>query len=179
MYSSPDNILSGYEQGIGLNATLWSFNINGSFYKGHFDKFSDSKSTINARDYLSYRLTSYVYAPLFKEKVNVFAFFNYDGINRSAETKTYSPLVYGLGAQQNIKNHSFGFFYLLPFSKELVYSKAVTNTPIIYARNTNSFETKWFVQIMYSYKFNKGRAIKKTEMKTEVESDTKGGGLGR
>jgi len=179
LYNSPDNILSGYEQGIGLNATIAVFNINGSFYKGHFNEYSDSISTIEPRDYLSFRLNSYVYAPLFKKKLNAFAFINYNGVNITAQTKTYSPLIWGFGAQQNIKNHTIGCFYLLPLSKELVYSKTITETSDIYAKNVNSFDASWFIQVMYSYKFNKGRSVKKTERKGEVESDTKGGGLGR
>jgi hypothetical protein len=80
---------------------------------------------------------------------------------------------------ENIKNHSFGFFYLLPFSKELVFSKNIVETPYIYSRSVNSFDAAWFIQVIYSYKFNKGRSIKKTDRKGEVESDTKQGGLGR
>lgn len=179
IFKKPDNILTGYEQGIGLNATLWSFNINGSIYKGHFNKFTKTLTTIEERDYFSFRLNSFVYAPLFKNKVNVFAFINYNGANITAQEKSYSPLIYGFGGQQNIKNHSIGMFYLLPLSKEIVFNKTITETNNIYSENSMAFDASWFIQVMYSYKFNKGRAVKKTERKSEVESDTKGGGLGR
>jgi hypothetical protein len=179
VYNAPENLLTGYEQGFGLNATIFSFNINGSIYRGHFNAFTDSLSHIGARDYFSFRLTSYVYAPLFKEKFHVFAFINYNGINRSGQTTTYSPLFYGLGMQQNIKDHTWGIFYLLPFSKTIQFSKVITETPEIYSENRQLFDASWFIQLTYSYKFNKGRAIKKSARKADVESDTKRGGLGQ
>ncbi len=179
VYSSPANLLTGYEQGIGLNTTIASFNLNGSVFRGHFNEYRDSLSVISARDYYSFRLNSYVVKPLFKEKLNVFAFINYNGAMRSAQTITYSPMLWGLGVNQNIKNHSWGLFYLLPFSKTIQFTRVITETPIIYSENTQLFDASWFIQLMYSYKFNKGRAIKKADRKSEIDSDTKSGGLGR
>lgn len=179
VFSAPENLLTGYEQGFGLNASLFSFNINGSIYRGHFNAFTNSLTHIDARDYYSFRINSYVYAPLFKEKFHAFAFVNYNGINHSAQTTTYNPLFYGMGMQQHIKNHTWGIFYLLPLSKQIRFKKIITDTPVIYSENTQYFDASWFIQVMYSYKFNKGRAIKKAERKTKVESDTKGGGLGQ
>ena len=178
-YTAPANLLTGYEQGLGLNATLAVFNINGSIYRGHFNAYSDSVTQIAARDYYSFRLTSFVAKPLFKEKLNVFAFINYNGAVRSAQTITYNPLLWGLGFQQSIKDHTWGVFYLLPFSKTIRFTKVVTETPVIYSESKQLFDASWFVQVMYSYKFNKGRAIKKSDRKSEIDSDTKGGGLGR
>ena len=177
--SAPENLLTGYEQGFGLNTTIVAFNINGSIYRGHFNSYSDSLSNITARDYYSFRLTSYAFVPLFKKKINAFAFINYNGANRSAQTITYNALLWGLGLQQNIKNHSWGIVYLLPLSKQIRFTKVVTETPVIYSDNTQFFDASWFIQVMYSYKFNKGRTIKKAERKTKVESDTKQGGLGQ
>lgn len=179
IYNAPENLLTGYEQGFGLNATIFSFNINGSIYRGHFNAFSDSLSDIPAGNYYSFRLTSYVYAPLFKEKFHAFAFFNYNGINHSAQTTTYSPVIYGLGMQQHIKDHTWGIFYLLPFSKTIQFSKVITETPEIFSENKQLFDASWFIQLTYSYKFNRGKAIKKSSRKADVESDTKGGGLGK
>jgi hypothetical protein len=179
VYSSPENLLTGFEQGIGANATIAFFNLNGSIFRGHFNAFSDSITQIGERDYYSFRLNSYVAMPLFKEKLNVFAFINYNGPVLSAQTKTYNPLLWGLGFQQNIKNHSWGLFYLLPFSKTIQFTKVITETPQIYSENTQLFDASWFIQVMYSYKFNKGRAIKKADRKSKIESDTKQGGLGR
>ncbi|MBN2485566.1 MAG: TonB-dependent receptor [Bacteroidales bacterium] len=178
-YNMPGNVLTGYERGLGLNTTLWSFNINGSVYQGHYNAYTDSLTHIDENDYFSFRLNSFVYAPVFKTKINAFAFINYNGVNISGQSKFYSALIYGFGAQQNIKNHSYGIFYLLPLSNEVVFSKTITETPQIYSENKVSFDASWFIQLMYSYKFNKGRAIKKTERKSEIESDTKGGGIGR
>lgn len=179
MFNSPENILTGNEKGIGLNAMMWFVNINGTFYSGHYNRYSDSLSTIDARNYQSYRITSYAYAPVFKKKVNVFALVSYNGVSINAQSKTYNAFLYGLGATSTVKNHTFGFFYLLPFSKDIVYSKTITETPFLYSKNTFAFDASWFVQVMYSYKFNKGRTVKKSSRKVDVESDTKEGGLGR
>lgn len=179
VYSSPENLLTGFEQGIGANGTIAFLNINGSIYRGHFNAFSDSITRIGAKDYYSFRLTSYVAKPVFKEKINLFAFINYNGPVIAAQTKTYNPMLWGLGFQQNLKNHTWGMFYLLPFSKTIQFTKVITDTPQIYSENTQLFDASWFIQVMYSYKFNKGRAIKKTSRKSEIESDTKQGGLGQ
>jgi hypothetical protein len=177
--TSPENLLTGYEQGFGLSSTYSAININGSIYRGHFNAWSDSISTIPANDYSSFRINSFVIIPLFKKKLNVFTFLNYNGVRRSAQTTAYSPALYGIGAQQNIKNHAIGLFYMLPFSKTIRLSKVIAETPTIYSKNTQYFDVSWFIQILYSYKFNKGRAIKKSGHEAEIESDTKGGGLGR
>jgi len=179
MFNSPANILTGNEKGIGLNAMMWFVNINGTFYSGHYNRYTDSLSTVDARNYQSYRITSYAYAPLLKKKLNVFAFVSYNGVTINAQSKTYNAFLYGLGANSTIKNHTFGFFYLLPFSKDIVFSKTITETPFLYSKNTFAFDASWFVQVMYSYKFNKGRTVKKSSHKADVESDTKEGGLGR
>ncbi len=181
--STPDNILTGYERGLGLNTMITffkkiTFNINGRLYQGHYDEYKDQFVSINARNYSSFSLTSYAFSQLPK-KINAFAFINYNGVNVNAQSKTYSAPIYGLGAQKTAGNHTFGFVYVLPFSKVLVYNKIITETQNTYSKTTSSFDVSYFVQIMYSYKFNKGKAVKKVNRKVEVESDTKGGGVGR
>lgn len=177
--SSPDNALTGYEAGFGLNTMLWFLNINGSIYKGSFNEYKDQLTTIPARDYFSYRITSYAFAPLFKKKVNVFAFVSYNGVRVDAQSKTYSTPFYGFGAQKNGKKHSFGFFYFLPFKSDLNISETVVETPYLYSKSINSFDVSYYIQIQYSYKFNRGRSVKKLKRDAEIESDTKGGGIGR
>jgi len=179
MISSPDNALTGYEAGVGLNTMLWFININGSVFKGSFNEYKNQLTNIEARDYYSYRVTSYAFAPLFKKKVNVFAFVSYNGVRVDAQSKTYSTPFYGFGAQKNGKKHSFGFFYFLPFKSDLDISETVVETPSVYSKSINSFDVSYYIQIQYSYKFNKGRSIKKLKRDAEIESDTKGGGIGR
>lgn len=179
VFSSPENLLTGYEQGFGMSGTINVFNINGAIYRGHFNAYSDSLSNIPATDYFSFRINSFVAVPIIKDKLNAFAIFNYSGVRRTAQTLTYSPMIYGAGFQQNIKDHKFGLFYLLPFSRNIQFSKVITETPVIYSENIQNFDASWFIQFMYSYTFRKGRAIKKTGHEADIESDTKGGGLGR
>ena len=82
-----------------MNATISFFNLNGSIYRGHFNSYHDSLSVIPSRDYYSFRLNSYIAKPVFKEKLNIFSFINYNGAVRSAQTLTYSPVVLGCGIQ--------------------------------------------------------------------------------
>jgi hypothetical protein len=179
IYNRPENLLTGYEQGIGLNTTIFSFNINGSIFKGHFNSFSNSLVQIEEQDYFSYRMTANAYAPLIKKKLTLFAFLNCNGVQRSAQSVTYRPWIYGFGGQFNVENHSFGMVYVLPFRKEITFQRTVIDTDMLYSETENIFNTNMFIQIFYSYKFNKGRAVKKTEHKTDIESDTKQGGIGR
>ncbi|MDF1548941.1 MAG: TonB-dependent receptor [Bacteroidales bacterium] len=177
--SSPENVLTGYETGVGINTMLWFLNINGSVFKGYYNEFNGQSPPIESRDYFSYRVTSYAFAPLFKKKVNVFAFVSYNGVRVDAQSKTYSTPFYGFGAQMNGKKHSFGFFYFLPFKSDLNISETIIETPAYYSKSINSFDVSYYTQIQYSYKFNKGKSIKKLKRDAEIESDTKGGGIGR
>jgi hypothetical protein len=178
-FSKPYNLLSGYEVGGGINAMLWFVNINARIYKGHYDAFVMPKFSIAVRDYFSYSITSYAYAPLDKaKKTTAFAFLQYNGVNIEAYTKTYSLPFYGFGAQKQIKDHSIGFVWLLPLSKNVNLTRTETETPYYNVRNIIGFDVSWCIQFMYSYKFNKGKNVKKIGHKVDVESDSKKQGIG-
>jgi len=178
-YSKPYNLLSGNELGGGLNAMLWFVNINARIYKGTFDEYAEQSFVIPKRDYYSYSLTSYAYAPLDKaKKTTAFAFLSYNGVNVDAQTKTYSLAFYGFGAQKQIKDHSIGFVWLLPLSTNVKLTRTETETPIYHIQNIVGFDVSWYVQVMYSYKFNKGRNVKKIGHKVDVESDSKSKSIG-
>jgi hypothetical protein len=179
-FTKPFNLLSGYEYGAGVNAMLWFVNINARFYKGHFDEYTGQAIPIPARDYFSYAITSYAYKNLDKaKKTTAFVFFSYNGVVQDAQSKTYSTPFYGLGAQHQLKDHTFGVFWLLPFSKDIKFQKRETDTPTYHNTNTIGFDVSYYIQFMYSYKFNKGKNVKKLDRKVEVESDSKTQGIGR
>jgi outer membrane receptor protein involved in Fe transport len=178
--SQPQNLLTGYETGFGMSGFVKFIYLDARIKKGYFQEYSDTLSQINARDYFSYNLTSYLTAPLFKEKVNTFIFLNYMGVTFDAQSKTYNPFIYGFGANVKIKkNHTLGFFYVLPFQQELEFTRTITSTELLRTESSNNFNTSYFIQVQYHYKFNKGKAVKKIGKKSDIESDTKGGGLGR
>jgi outer membrane receptor protein involved in Fe transport len=179
-FRKPFNLLTGYEYGGGINAMLWFVNINAQIFKGHFNEFSGQSTYIAAKDYYSYRITSYAFAPLTKDKkTNAYIFFSYNGVNVDAQTKTYSIPFYGFGAQTQIKDHSIGLFYLLPLSGKIDFSRTETSTPFYDAKNIIGFDVSYFIQIMYSYKFNKGKNVKKSNREVNIESDSKNVGIGR
>jgi outer membrane receptor protein involved in Fe transport len=176
-FSKPYNLLTGYETGAGLTAMLWFVNINARIFKGHFDEYS--QFNIPANDYNAYAITTYGFAPLDKEKkTTAFAFLSYNGTRVEAQTKTYQLAFYGFGAQKQIKDHSIGFVWVLPFSSNVDLTRTETETPVFRSTNTISFDVSWFIQVMYSYKFNKGKNVKKIGHKVEVESDSKSQNLG-
>lgn len=178
-FSKPYNLLSGNEYGGGLNAMLWFVNINARIFKGYFKEYVEQSFVIPERDYFSYSITSYAYAPLDKaKKTTAFAFFSYNGVNVDAQTKTYSLAFYGLGAQKQIKDHSIGVVWLLPFSTDVELSRTETETDFYHVRNIIGFDVSWYIQVMYSYKFNKGKNVKKIGHKVEVESDSKTKSIG-
>ncbi len=179
-FTKPFNLLSGYEYGAGVNAMLWFVNINARFYKGHFDEYTGQVIPIPARDYFSYAITSYAYKNLDKaKKTTAFIFFSYNGVVQDAQSKTYSTPFYGLGAQRQLKDHTLGVFWLLPFSKDIKFQKRETDTPTYHNTNTIGFDVSYYIQFMYSYKFNKGKNVKKLDRKVEVESDSKTQGIGQ
>lgn len=178
-FSKPYNLLNGYEFGGGLTAMLWFVNINARIFKGHFREYAEPSFVIPATDYYSYSITSYAFAPLDKaKKTTVFAFLMYNGVNVNAQSKTYSLPFYGAGAQKEIKNHNIGFVWLLPFSKDVELQRTETSTPVYDITQIIGFDVSWFIQFMYSYKFNKGRSVKKIGHKVDIESDSKRQGIG-
>jgi len=179
-FTKPFNLLSGYEYGAGVNAMLWFVNINARFYKGHFDEYTGQDIHIPARDYFSYAITSYAYKNLDKaKKTTAFIFFSYNGVVQDAQSKTFSTPFYGLGGQRQMKDHTLGVFWLLPFSKEIKFQKKETDTPSYQNTNTIGFDVSYYIQFMYSYKFNKGKNVKKLDRKIDVESDSKTKGIGQ
>lgn len=179
-FTKPYNMLSGNEYGGGLNAMLWFVNINARIFKGYFKEYTENGVTIlPERDYFSWSTTSYAYAPLDKaKKTTAFAFLSYNGVNVNAQSKTYNMAFYGLGAQKQIKDHNIGFVWLLPFSSNVKLSRTETETNDYHIQNIIGFDVSWYIQVMYSYKFNKGRNVKKIGHKVDVESDSKSKGIG-
>jgi len=179
-FTKPFNLLSGYETGGGVNTMLWYVNINARIYKGHINEYTGQTVTIPGLDYFSYSITSYAFAQLDKKKTaTAFVFMSFNGVNESAQSKTYSIAFYGIGGQKQIKDHSIGLFWLLPFSKEINFQKTITETPYFNSTNIIGFNVAGFVQISYSYKFNKGKNVKKLDRKIDVESDSKSQTIGR
>jgi hypothetical protein len=177
--SKPYNLINGYETGGGLNAMLWYVNINARVYKGHYAEYTEPTFTIPARDYFSYAITGYAFANLDKKKNStVFVFMSYNGVNINAQSKTYSMPIYGIGASQKLKDHNFGIFWLLPFSKEVNFNRTETETPYYTSTDITGIDLAGFVQFQYSYRFNKGKSVRKLNRKVEVDSDSKGSVIG-
>jgi outer membrane receptor protein involved in Fe transport len=178
--TKPYNLLTGYETGGGVNAMLWYININARIYNGHYNEYTGQSVVIPAVDYFSYSITSYAFATLAKnKKTTAYVFLSYNGVNVNAQSKTYSIPFYGLGVQQQIKDHSFGVFWLLPFSNDIKFSRTETQTPGYSSTNTIGFNVSNYIQFMYSYKFNKGKNVKKLDHKVDVESDSKSQSIGK
>jgi hypothetical protein len=177
--TKPFNLLSGYESGGGVNAMLWYVNINARIYKGHYNEYKAPSVYIPSVDYFSYSITSYAFAQFDKnKKTTAYLFLSYNGVNMTAQSKTYSVPLYGLGLQKQIKDHSFGIFYLLPFSRKVEFSRTITTTPAFKSTNITVIDISNFIQFSYTYKFNKGKSVKKLGRTVEVESDSKSQTIG-
>jgi len=177
--TKPFNLLSGYEYGGGVNATLWYVNISARIYDGHYEEYTEGTFTIPARDYFSYTITSTGFVNLDKKKkTTVFAYLQYNGVNINAQSKTYTLPLYGFGGQWQPKTHTIGIFWLRPFTKEIDYQKVETETAAYSSTNTTGIDFAGWFQLQYSFRFNKGRNIKKLGHKVEVESDSRGQAIG-
>jgi hypothetical protein len=178
MLSRPYNLLSGYERGGGVNGLLWFIGLNGRVFQGHFLEYRDNSTVIPSRDYSSYSITTQMFHKFEKQKITGYIFVNYNGVSVNAQSKTYNMPMYGFGAQKEAGNHNFGFFWLLPFSKDVEFNKTITETPVLYNRTMIGFDISYFIQFNYSFKFNKGKSVKKLNRKVEIESDSKKTGIG-
>jgi hypothetical protein len=178
--AKPFNLISGYESGGGLTAMLWYININARIFKGHYNAYSGPSVFIPAVDYFSYSITSYAYyQPDKKKTITAFTFLSYNGVSMNAQSKTYSIPFYGFGGQKQLKNHTFGVFWFLPMSTNVRLSRTETETTVFNSSNSIGFNASNFFQFSYSYKFNKGKNVKKLDRKVEVESDSKSQTIGR
>ena len=173
-FTKPFNLLNGYELGGGINATLWYININARIYKGHINEYTGQSIFIPARDYFSWSITSTAYGNLDKKKtITAFAFLSYEGLNINAQSKTYNIPFWGPGVQKQIKDHSIGVVWVLPLSTNVRLSRTETETTAYSSTNIIGFDASNYIQFMYSYKFNKGKNVKKLNRKIDVESDSK------
>ena len=173
-FTKPFNLLNGYELGGGINAMLWYININARIFNGHFNEYTGQSISIPARDYFSYSITSTAFANLGKKKkTTVFAFLSYNGVNVNAQSKTYNMPFYGPGVQTQIKDHSVGVVWVLPLSTHVKLTRTETETTAFTSTNIIGFDASNYIQFMYSYKFNRGKNVKKLDRKVEVESDSK------
>jgi len=173
-FTKPFNLLDGYELGGGINATLWYININARIYKGHINEYIGESVIIPARDYFSWSITSTAYGNLDKKKtITAFAFLSYEGVNINAQSRTYNIPFYGPGIQKQIKNHNIGVVWVLPLSTHVRINRTETETPAFNSTNIVGFDASNYIQFMYSYKFNKGKNVKKLDRKIDVESDSK------
>jgi outer membrane receptor protein involved in Fe transport len=177
-FTRPYNLLNGYELGGGINATLWYVNFNARVYNGHINEYTGPDFTIPGRDYFSWSMTGAAYHSFGKDKkTTAFAFLSYNGVNVNARSRTYNHPFYGPGIQTQIKNHSLGVVWVLPLSTNVRLNRTETETPEYSSTNIIGFNASNFFQFSYSYKFNKGKSVKKLNRKVEVESDSKGGAL--
>jgi len=178
--AKPFNLLSGYELGGGFNAMLWYANISARIFNGHYNEYSEGNFTIPEKDYFSYSITSTAFInPDKKKKITLFAYLQYNGVNINAQSKTYTLPLYGFGGQYQLKDHTLGLFWLLPLSKKIDYQKIETETPAYTSTNITGIDFAGWLQFQYSYRFNKGRNIKKIGRQIEIESDSKGQTIGR
>ncbi len=175
--TQPENILSGYEQGVGFNSMLWYFKLDGNFFKGHYNEYTNAYTTIEAQDFYSYNVTGFTFWQPKKDTLTLFGFMMYQGVKYEAQSKTYSNPVYGFGGQYKLSNHTFAVNWVFPGTTDFIYNRVVTETDQLYSEVKNTFDVRFFIQFVYSYTFNKGKNIRKIDHKTDVESDTKGGGI--
>jgi len=103
----------------------------------------------------------------------VFAFLSYTGVNVNAQSKTYNIPFYGPGVQTQLKDHSIGVVWVLPLSTHVKLTRTETETAAFSSTNIIGFDASNYIQFMYSYKFNRGKNVKKLDRKVEVESDSK------
>ncbi len=178
--TKPFNLIDGYETGGGVNAMLWFVNISARVYKGHFNEYGSGQVFIPAVDYYSSSITGYAFYQLDKKKTaTLFAYMAYNGVTMNSQSKTYTLPLYGFGGQKQLKNHSFGIFWLLPFSRDIPLNRVETTATAYTSENITRFDAANFIQFSYSYKFSRGKNIKKIGRKAEIESDSKSQTIGK
>jgi hypothetical protein len=63
--------------------------------------------------------------------------------------------------------------WVLPLSTNVKLNRTETETGPFKSTNIIIFDASNYIQFMYTYKFNRGKNVKKLDRKVEVESDSK------
>ena len=176
-----DNLGTADEIGIGVSASIkvnkWLM-INPYFrgFYSHTNSFVNSDFNIEATEDYAWMGNVYATATLTKG-LNLWCYATYASPVTTMQTTHYRDALYLIGLEKSIWNDKgkIGINWYEPFKTEFRFSRNVSKGPGLYQDDDNYVKLRTLVSLKFTYRFNKGKEVKKLERQKSLESDGKGG----
>lgn len=176
-----DNLGTADEFGIGLSASIkvnkWLM-INPYFrgFYSHTNRFVNADFNIDAKEDFAWMGNIYATATLTKG-LNLWCYATYASPVTTMQSTRYRDALYLVGLEKSIwkDKGKIGINWYEPFKSDFRFNRVVAKGPGIYQDDDNFVKLRTLISLKFTYRFNKGKEVKKLERQKSLESDGKGG----
>jgi outer membrane receptor protein involved in Fe transport len=176
-----DNLGTADEFGLGLSASIkvnkWLM-INPYFrgFYSHSNSFVNADFNIDAKEDFGWMGNIYATATLTKG-LNLWCYATYASPVTSMQSTHYRDALYLIGLEKSIwkDKGKIGINWYEPFKSDFRFSRNVTKSPGLIQDDDNFVKLRTLISLKFTYRFNKGKEVKKLERQKSLESDGKGG----
>jgi hypothetical protein len=184
MVMTTNNLGKGYEYGIGfsgsINATKWLLlNPYTRIYRQHIN---GNKSGLEAgydvpeTNNNAWQASLYAMAKLPKGFA-LWTYATYNSPTIGLQTTNYRDCLYLIGLEKNIMKDKgkIGINWYEPFKNKFRFNRNVTQNQFVYQDDDNHVKLGTLISLKFTYRFSKGKEVKKLNRQNNSESDAKGG----
>jgi len=176
-----DNLGTADEFGLGLSASIkvnkWLM-INPYFrgFYSHSNSFVNADFNIDAKEDFGWMGNIYATATLTKG-LNLWCYATYASPVTSMQSTHYRDALYLIGLEKSIwkDKGKIGINWYEPFKSDFRFNRNVTKSPGLVQDDDNFVKLRTLISLKFTYRFNKGKEVKKLERQKSLESDGKGG----
>ena len=176
-----DNLGTADEFGIGVSASIkvnkWLM-INPYFrgFYSHSNSFVNTDFNIEAKEDFGWIGNIYATATLTKG-LNLWCYATYASPVTSMQSTRYRDALYLFGLEKSIwkDKGKIGINWYEPFKSNFRFNRVVSKSQGFYQDDDNFVKLRTLVSLKFTYRFNKGKEVKKLERQKSLESDGKGG----
>ncbi len=176
-----DNLGTADEFGLGLSASIkvnkWLM-INPYFrgFYSHTNSFVNADFNIDAKEDFAWMGNIYATATLTKG-LNFWCYATYASPVTTMQSTRYRDALYLVGFEKSIwkDKGKIGINWYEPFKSDFRFNRVVAKGSGIYQDDDNFVKLRTLISLKFTYRFNKGKEVKKLERQKSLESDGKGG----
>jgi hypothetical protein len=176
-----DNLGTADEFGLGVTASIKvnSWLMLNPYFKGFYSRsnsFVNADFNIGAKEDFGWMGNIYATAKLPKG-FNLWYYATYASPVTSMQSTRYRDALYLVGLEKSIwkDKGKIGINWYEPFKSQFRFSRTVSKGPGIYQDDDNYVKLRTLISLKFTYRFNKGKEVKKLERQKSLESDGKGG----
>ena len=176
-----DNLGTADEFGLGVSASIKvnSWLMINPYFKGfysHSNSFVNADFNIKAQEDYGWMGNVYATAKLPKG-FNLWCYATYASPVTSLQSTHYRDALYLIGLEKSIwkDKGKIGINWYEPFKSKFRFTRTVTQSPGVYQDDDNFVQLKTLLSLKFTYRFSKGKEVKKLERQKSLESDGKGG----